>query len=90
MCVGSDPAGSLNKMVGIPGIPALKNQLDSSEHLTRTPGILDLASLDLDFDAKVSFNSGNGVYHYSVTHIYLSSYLQIVLSSSFARWLQIK
>ena len=33
MCVCSDPAGSLNKMVGIPGIPALKNELDTSEHL---------------------------------------------------------
>ena len=33
MCVGSDPAGSLNKMVGIPGIPALKNEFDTPEHL---------------------------------------------------------
>ena len=33
MCVRSDPAGSLNKMVGIPGIPALKDELDTSEHL---------------------------------------------------------
>ena len=34
MCVSTDPAGSLNKMVGIPGIPALKNEFDTSEHLT--------------------------------------------------------
>jgi hypothetical protein len=34
MCVGSDPAGSLNEMVGIPWIAALKNQFDASEHLT--------------------------------------------------------
>ena len=34
VCEGSDPAGSLNKMVGIPGIPALKNELDASKHLT--------------------------------------------------------
>jgi len=31
--VSSDPTGSLNKMVGIPGIPALKNEFDTSEHL---------------------------------------------------------
>ncbi len=33
MCVRSDTAGALHKMVGIPGISALQNHLDTPEHL---------------------------------------------------------
>jgi hypothetical protein len=62
-------------MVSIPWIPALKNQLDASEHLARAPGIFDLAAFDFDFDPKVAFDSGNGVYHDFVCHIFLSFYL---------------
>jgi hypothetical protein len=31
--VGSDPTGALNKMMGIPGITSLQDQLDPPEHL---------------------------------------------------------
>ena len=34
MRVRSDPAGALHKMVGIAGIASLKNQFDSSKHLS--------------------------------------------------------
>jgi hypothetical protein len=34
MGVRSDPAGTLNKMMGIPGIAPLQNQLNAPEHLT--------------------------------------------------------
>jgi hypothetical protein len=33
MCVRSDAAGALNKMVRIPGISALQNELNTPEHL---------------------------------------------------------
>jgi hypothetical protein len=33
MCVGSDTAGALHEMVGIPGISALQDNLDTPEHL---------------------------------------------------------
>ena len=33
MCVRSDAAGALHKMVGIPGISALQNELNTPEHL---------------------------------------------------------
>jgi len=34
MGVRSDPAGTLNKMMGIPGIAPLQYQLNAPEHLT--------------------------------------------------------
>jgi hypothetical protein len=34
MCVRSDAAGALHKMVGIPGISTLQDELNTSEHLT--------------------------------------------------------
>jgi len=34
MCVRSDAAGALNKMVGIPGISTLQDELNAPEHLT--------------------------------------------------------
>jgi hypothetical protein len=34
MGVRSDPAGTLNKVMGIPGIAALYNHFNSPEHLT--------------------------------------------------------
>jgi hypothetical protein len=33
MCVRSDPAGALNKMLGIAGVTALENHFNTSEHL---------------------------------------------------------
>ena len=33
MGVGSDATGALHKMVGIPGIPALQNELNAPKHL---------------------------------------------------------
>lgn len=33
MGICSDPAGSLDKVMGITGIPSLENQLDTPEHL---------------------------------------------------------
>ena len=34
MCVRSDSAGALNKMLGIAGVAALENHFNTSEHLT--------------------------------------------------------
>ena len=69
MGVGSDTAGALHKMVGIPWISALQNDFDTSKHLARAPGVDHLASGHLDLDTKVALNSGNWIYRYSLCHV---------------------
>ncbi len=44
MCVSSDAAGALDKMVGIAGIASLKDKFNPSEHLPRAPGVDNLAT----------------------------------------------
>jgi len=51
MWVSSDPAGALDKMVCIARITPLKDDLYSSKHLTRAPGIYHLSPGHLNFDA---------------------------------------
>ena len=70
MCVRSDPAGALHKMMRIPGIPSLEDQLDAAEHLAGAPGIGNLATLNLDFNTKMTLNSGNRIDCYSLTHMF--------------------
>jgi len=57
----SDAARTLYEVMGIPGIASLENQFDSPEHLPGTPGINDLAAGHLDFDPKVTFDSGDRI-----------------------------
>ena len=76
MCVRSDAAGALDKMMGIPWVAALQDKLYPSEHLSRTPGIFYFTTLDFDFDAKVAFYSGNRIYCNSFSHIISSVLLQ--------------
>jgi hypothetical protein len=66
---GSDPAGALNKMMRIPWIASLKDHFNTAEHLTGAPGIYDLAAGHLDFDSKVSFDSGNRINCNSLCHM---------------------
>jgi hypothetical protein len=68
MRVRSDPAGALHEMVRIARIASLENQLDSSKHLSRTPGIFYLTTFNLHFDAKVAFNPGNRINYDSLRH----------------------
>jgi hypothetical protein len=74
MGVRSDPARALHKMMCIPGIASLQNQLNAPKHLSGTPGIDDFASRHLDFDPEVSFNSGNRIYRYSFGHMISSCF----------------
>jgi hypothetical protein len=69
MGVRSDAAGALYKMVGVPRVSALQNELDAPEHLARAPGIDNFASGYLDFDSKVTLNSGDRIYCYSLCHV---------------------
>jgi hypothetical protein len=69
MGVGSDTTGALHEMVRIPRIAPLEDYFDAPEHLPRTPGILDLATLDLNFDPEVAFYSRNRIYDDSFCHI---------------------
>jgi hypothetical protein len=68
MGVRSDAAGTLHKMVGIPGVSALQNELYTPKHLARAPGIHYLAAGHLDFDPEMTLNSGDWVYRYSLCH----------------------
>lgn len=79
MCVRSDPARTLNKMVRIPWVPSLKNQFDAPEHLAGAPGVFDLTTLNLDFDTKVALYSCNRIYRYSLAHMFPPSLLKRII-----------
>ena len=81
MGVRSDPAGALHKMLRVPGIPALENQLDATEHLAGAPGIGNLATLNLDFNTKMTLNSGNRIDCYSLTHMFPPILSKRIISS---------
>lgn len=80
MCVRSDPARSLNKMLCISRVPALENQLDTPEHLAGAPGVCDLTTLNLNFDTKVALYSCNRIYRYSLAHMFPPSILKRIIS----------
>ena len=69
MGVRSNAARALNKMLGISGIPSLKNKFNAPKHLPGTPGVNDFASGHLNFYAKVAFDSGNRIYRDSLGHM---------------------
>ena len=69
MGVGSDPARALHKMVGIPRVATLQDQLNTPEHLPRTPGVDNFAAGHFDLDPEVAFDSGDGIYRYSFSHM---------------------
>ena len=71
--VCSDSAGTLHEMMGIPGIPSLEDDLNAPEHLAGAPGIHHLAARHFNFDAKMSFNPGDRIYHDFCAHSFLSS-----------------
>jgi hypothetical protein len=69
MCVRSDAAGALYEVMCVTGISALKDKLDSPEHLPGTPGIFYLAPLNFDLDAKVTFNACDRINRNSFCHM---------------------
>jgi hypothetical protein len=68
MGVRSDPAGALHKMVRIPGIAALQYQLDTTEHLSGTPGVNDFTAFNFDLDTQVAFDSCNRINYNTLSH----------------------
>jgi hypothetical protein len=72
MGVCSNAAGTLDEMMGIPGVPALKDHFDAAEHLPGAPGIDHLTARDLHLDAKMTFDSGNRIDRDSFSHIFSS------------------
>jgi hypothetical protein len=68
MGIRSNPAGSLHKVVRIPGIAALQYQLDSAEHLPGAPGVYDLAAFNFHLDAQVAFDPGNRINYDTFSH----------------------
>ena len=71
MCVSSDPAGSLDKLVRIPRVYSLENELNAPEHLTGTPGIFNLTAFYFHFNTKVAFYPCDWVYDYFFSHVVL-------------------
>jgi hypothetical protein len=69
MCVRSDAAGALYKVMCITGISSLEDKFDSPEHLPGTPGIFHLATLNFDLYAKVTFNACNRINRNSFSHM---------------------
>jgi hypothetical protein len=69
MGVRSDTTGALHKMVGIPGVSTLQNELNTPKHLARAPGIHHLAAGHLDFNPQMALNSGDWIYRYSLCHM---------------------
>ena len=69
MGVRSDTAGALDKMVGIPGIASLKDQLNTPKHLAGTPGVNNLAAGNFDLNSEVTFDSGDRIYRNSLCHM---------------------
>ena len=76
MCVRSEPARTLNKMVSISWVPSLENQFDAPEHLTGAPGVRNLTTLNLNLDTKVALYSCNRIYRYSLAHMFPPSLLK--------------
>jgi hypothetical protein len=69
MNIGADAAGTLNEMVCVPGIAALKDNFNSAEHLPGTPGVFNLASFHLHLYPKVAFYSGYRINNDSFAHM---------------------
>jgi len=59
-------------MMGVPGVSPLEDDLNASEHLAGAPGVRDLSARYFNFDSKMSFNSGDRIYHYFCAHVSLS------------------
>jgi len=79
MCVRSDPARTLNKMVSISWVPPLENQFDAPEHLTGAPGVRNLTTLNLNLDTKMALYSCNRIYRYSLAHMFPPSLLKRII-----------
>jgi hypothetical protein len=69
MDVGSDPAGALHEMLGVPRITPLKDDFDAAEHLPGAPGVDDFASGHLDFNPKVALDAGYRIDDDSLSHM---------------------
>jgi hypothetical protein len=65
----SDPADSLGKRGSIPGISTLQDDLNTSPHLARRPGIGHLAAIHFTVDSQMPFNPGDGINGNSFGHI---------------------
>jgi hypothetical protein len=68
MGIGSDPAGTLHKVVGIARIASLKNHFNTAEHLARTPGIDHLSAFNLHLNPEVAFYSRYWINYNALAH----------------------
>ena len=65
----SDPADSLGKRGSIPGISTLQDNLNTSPHLARRPGIRHLAAVHFAVDSQMPFDPGDRINGDSLGHI---------------------
>ena len=77
MGVRSDPARTLHKQGGIPGIPPLQDNFDAPEHLSGTPGVLYLAPFNFHFDSKMALYPRNWIDYNSFAHVVSSLFVRV-------------
>jgi hypothetical protein len=63
-------------MLGISRVTALQHDFDAPEHLAGTPGIYNFTAGHFNLNAKMTFDPGNRIDHYSLTHIISSLLLK--------------
>jgi hypothetical protein len=58
----SDATDPLGKDPGIARVPSWQNEFDSPEHHAGAPDIRNPATIDLNLDTQVPFDTGNRIY----------------------------
>ena len=64
----TNPTCPLDKGPYISGVPALYNAFQTAHHRAGAIGICYYTVLYLNFDAQMPFDTGNGIYYYSICH----------------------
>ena len=64
----ADAANPLTKCPGVARIAAFENYLQAAHHRAGAPGINDFTILNLCFDAKMAFDTSDGINHDTSIH----------------------
>ncbi len=65
---GAHAADALGDGPGVARVAAEQDQFDAAPHLARGPGLPDAAAIDIDVDAQVAFDAGDGINRYALGH----------------------
>src|SRR5919109_1157584 len=67
---GAHPADALREDPRLARIAAAQDRLDAAPHRARRPGVLHLPPVDLEVDAQVPFDAGDGVDGDARAHVF--------------------